>query len=112
MGKLTKLTIVPKLSRVVILLAIISPMHTTPIVIKIIKLMVRQIVYNSSGIPRAIPITRTMNPCSIALVPIPSILPVKTDARLTGATRISFIKPNCRSQITDMPRNMAVKSKA
>jgi hypothetical protein len=45
----------------------------------------------------------------MAAVATPSILPAKIEILLIGATNISFIKPNCLSQITEIPRNMAVK---
>jgi hypothetical protein len=44
----------------------------------------------------------------MAAVPIPNILPIKIDILPIGATNISFIKPNCLSQITDMPKNILV----
>jgi hypothetical protein len=50
-----------------------------------------------------------MIPWKMAAVPIPNILPIKMDILPMGATSISFIKPNCLSQITDIPRNILVK---
>jgi len=40
----------------------------------------------------------------------PSIFPKKIDDRESGETRISFKNPNSRSQITEIPMNIAVKS--
>ncbi len=47
----------------------------------------------------------TSRPWIIATVAPPSVRPIITHSRGTGATSVSFRKPNCRSQIRPMPEN-------
>ena len=42
----------------------------------------------------------------IEIVAPPRVLPTTIENLLTGATKISFRKPNCRSQIIDTPANI------
>ncbi len=62
------------------------------------------------GIPMTKPIAKTIMPCKNASVLSPTIFPRKIVNLETGATRISFMKPNSLSQMTFIPMNMAVKS--
>jgi hypothetical protein len=109
MGMLTKVTIVPKLSKLVMRLAIIKPIQVKPTVINIIMGIAKLTPYKVSGTAIIIPSKITISPWNMAAVPTPNILPAKMEVRPIGATNISFIKPNCRSQITEIPRNIAVK---
>ena len=53
-------------------------------------------------------ITNTTSPCANATIAPPSILPNTISSRETGATSVSFRKPNCRSQMISMPENTAL----
>jgi len=90
-------------------LAMIKPIQVKPIVISIITGSAKPTAVNVRGTPIITPNTITMIPWKMAAVPIPNILPIKMDILPMGATSISFIKPNCLSQITDIPRNILVK---
>ena len=48
----------------------------------------------------------TSVPCRIAAVAPPSVRPIMMCVRGTGATSVSFRKPNCRSQIRLMPEKI------
>ena len=61
--------------------------------------------------PRAIPDSSIIMACRIPVVTPPAVLPRTIAILLTGATMISFKKPNCRSQRTEIPANVAEKSR-
>jgi hypothetical protein len=67
---------------------------------------------NSSGCagrnPAARQTTKTMLPWISATVALPSVRPSTISSRGTGATRVSFRKPNWRSQMISMPLKIAV----
>ncbi len=52
-------------------------------------------------------IPKTINPCKIATVAPPKVRPSIICHRGTGATKVSFRKPNCLSQITLIPEKIA-----
>ena len=56
--------------------------------------------------------TSRISAWNIACVAPPSVLPTAIDQRLIGATSISLRKPNSRSQTTDIPEKIDVKSTA
>jgi hypothetical protein len=53
-------------------------------------------------------INKTKMPCKKATVAPPKVLPNIILNLETGATKVSFKKPNCLSQITSMPLYIAV----
>jgi len=108
-GMLTKVTIVPKLSKLVIRLAMISPIQVNPIVISIINGSADPIDIIVNGTPIINPKIITIIPWNIAAVPTPNIFPANMEILPMGATSISFIKPNCLSHITEIPKNIDVK---
>jgi hypothetical protein len=52
----------------------------------------------------------TSNPCSIAFVADPIVRPSMMYVRGTGATSVSFRKPNWRSQSSAIPEKVAENS--
>ena len=56
-------------------------------------------------------ISSTSVPCSVATVAPPNVRPIIILNLDTGATRVSFKKPNCLSQIISIPENTEVKIK-
>jgi len=108
LGMFTNVTIVPKLSKLVMRLAMIRPIHVNPIVISIINGSAELIVIKVNGMPMINPRIITIIPWNIAAVPTPNILPAKMDILPMGATSISFIKPNCLSHITEIPKKIDV----
>ena len=52
---------------------------------------------------------KTIIPCNDATVAPPSVLPIIILYLETGATKVSLRNPNCLSQITSIPLNIAVK---
>ena len=58
--------------------------------------------------PAARQTRKTMRPWIIATVAPPSLPPSTISIRDTGATRVSFRKPNWRSQMISMPENTAL----
>ena len=91
-------------------LAIVSPMLTKPKLISNITGNAYRSVIGFIGMPMAKPMAKTMMPCMKASVLSPTIFPRKIVKLETGATNVSFMKPNSLSQMTLMPMNMAVKS--
>lgn len=57
-------------------------------------------------------IASTISPCAVDIVASPKALPKIVAVLETGATNISFKKPNSLSQITEMPEKKAVKNTA
>jgi len=86
----------------------IRPIHVNPIVMSIINGSAELTDINVSGMPIINPKIITIIPWNIAAVPTPNILPAKMEIRPMGATSISFIKPNCLSHITEIPKNIDV----
>jgi hypothetical protein len=62
--------------------------------------------------PMSIETRKTIVPWNIEIVAPPRVLPSMIFVRETGATSVSFRKPNWRSQITSMPVNIAEKRTA
>ena len=101
----------PKLSRLPMALAMVSPMLTKPKVTSNIMGMQIKKMMGSNATPSNEPSAKTIMPWIRASVLSPNILPRNSVNRETGETRISFMKPNSLSQITDMPMNIDVKSR-
>jgi hypothetical protein len=53
--------------------------------------------------------SKTIIPWTVAIVAPPKVLPNMISNRVTGATKVSFKNPNCLSQMSSIPENMAVK---
>ena len=58
--------------------------------------------------PASRQITTTISPWNSATVAPPSVRPIMIRMRGTGATSVSFRKPNWRSQISSIPEKIAV----
>jgi hypothetical protein len=55
-------------------------------------------------------IAKTMSPCMRATVAPPSTRPIMMRIRGTGATSVSFRKPNWRSQMSSIPEKIEVNN--
>jgi hypothetical protein len=101
----------PKLSKVSTIEAMIRPRLTIP---KEVINMITTDIKNECAV-RGMPIKKDklkiMSPWIKAVVQPPKALPMKIDVLETGATRISFKKPNSLSQITDIPLEIDIVTK-
>jgi len=106
-----KFIITPKLSKVSTREAMIRPKLTMPKeVINITNIDIRNECM-AIGIPIKKDKLRIMIPWIKAVVQPPRDLPMKIDVLDTGATRISFRKPNSLSQTTDIPLEIDIVTK-
>jgi len=98
-----KFIITPKLSKVSTREAMIKPKLTMPKEVINITIIDIRNEYMVIGMPIKKDKLKIMIPWIKAVVQPPRALPMKIDVRDTGATRISFKKPNSLSHITDIP---------
>lgn len=90
--------------------AIAVPKAVKSIAIRNIKPNAIMTIDRFSGLNHtSIEIKNTMIHCNDATLAQPSVLPIMILYLETGATKVSLRKPNCLSQITSIPLNMAVK---
>lgn len=102
-GMTTKLFMVPKPSKDVILAAIIIPREVMDKAIINIPKIVRIICVMDKCRPTSGKNARTIIPCKVAIILPLNVLPNTIDVLDIGATIISFRNPNSRSQIIVVP---------